>query len=160
MKATNKKGFTLVEILIVVVILGILAAIVIPQFSEASTEARKSSVQSNLQMVRSQIELYKIQHNDQIPGAGSASFFDALTGETDQAGAVGTGCGPYIQTFPTNALNSLGANTDESEVVIVTTSGARAASATDGWCWNSADEEFYACDGATISGTANASLSW
>ena len=42
-----KKGFTLVEILIVVVILGILAAIVIPQFSEASTEARTNSLCSD-----------------------------------------------------------------------------------------------------------------
>ena len=37
-----KSGFTLVEVLIVVVILGILAAVVIPQFSDASTEAKES----------------------------------------------------------------------------------------------------------------------
>ena len=63
-----KSGFTLVEILIVVVILGILAAIVIPQFTEASTEAKESRLVSDLQTMRSQIELYKIQHNDELPG--------------------------------------------------------------------------------------------
>ena len=45
------RGFTLVEILIVVVILGILAAIVIPQFTEASTEAKLSSLCSDLQTI-------------------------------------------------------------------------------------------------------------
>ena len=62
-----KRGFTLVEILIVVVILGILAAIVIPQFTQASTEAKENSLCSNLQSLRSQIELYKCQHNDTAP---------------------------------------------------------------------------------------------
>ena len=63
----NNKGFTLVEILIVVIILGILAAIVIPQFTNASTDARKNSLSSQLQTMRSQFELYKLQHNDKLP---------------------------------------------------------------------------------------------
>jgi general secretion pathway protein G len=67
-----KRGFTLVEILIVVVILGILAAIVIPQFTEASTEARASRLVSDLQTVRSQIELYRIQHFGVAPLLGAA----------------------------------------------------------------------------------------
>ena len=54
-----RRGFTLVEILIVVIILGILAAIVIPQFTNASQNARESSLQSTLQTLRSQIQLYK-----------------------------------------------------------------------------------------------------
>ena len=58
------RGFTLVEILIVVIILGILAAIVIPQFTNASQNARESSLQSTLQTLRSQIQLYKLQHGD------------------------------------------------------------------------------------------------
>ncbi len=97
-----KSGFTLVEILIVVVILGILAAIVIPQFTEASTEAKTSSLCTDLQTIRSQIELYKIQHNDALPGAGAVSFQLALTEQTNIAGAAGTDFGPYIQKIPSN----------------------------------------------------------
>ena len=62
-----KKGFTLVEILIVVVILGILAAIVIPQFTNASVEAKTARIRTDLQTMRSQIELYKIQNNGTVP---------------------------------------------------------------------------------------------
>jgi len=107
-----KSGFTLVEILIVVVILGILAAIVIPQFTGASTEAKESSLMSNLQAVRSQIELYKIQHNDNLPGTqGSVDFTTAMTSKTDQDGVVGTTAthrfGPYMRSIPTNPFNDL-----------------------------------------------------
>ena len=109
-----KKGFTLVEILIVVVILGILAAIVIPQFTDASTEAKESRLLSDLQSVRSQIELYKIQHNDIQPGqaTGSVSFVADMTTYTmvDGTPAVpqqpGDGVyGPYLQQIPTNPWN-------------------------------------------------------
>jgi len=109
------KGFTLVEILIVVIILGILAAIVIPQFTEASTSAKESSLVSNLQTLRSQVGLYKIQHNDMLPSctaSDTATHTDAtavqnLTSVTDvdgelwAAGAVGK-FGPYMQAIPEN----------------------------------------------------------
>jgi prepilin-type N-terminal cleavage/methylation domain-containing protein len=58
-----KRAFTLIEILIVVVILGILAAIVIPQFTDASEDAAESAARSTLQTARSQIELYKFKEN-------------------------------------------------------------------------------------------------
>ena len=63
----REQGFTLVEILIVVVILGILAAIVIPQFTNASETARASSLNTQLQSIRSQLELYQLQHNGEYP---------------------------------------------------------------------------------------------
>ena len=63
----RNRAFTLVEILIVVVILGILAAIVIPQFTSASESAKSSSLVSQLQTLRSQFELYQIQHNGDYP---------------------------------------------------------------------------------------------
>ncbi len=101
----RNRGFTLVEILIVVIILGILAAIVIPQFTEASNEARFSSVMSDLQTTRSQIELYKIQHLDQLPvTVGGADFWAQLTNETDVDGTIVAGgeFGPYMQAAPGN----------------------------------------------------------
>jgi general secretion pathway protein G len=55
------RGFTLIEILIVVVILGILAAIIIPQFTNAADDASISSARTQLQTMRSQIELYRAQ---------------------------------------------------------------------------------------------------
>ena len=103
-----RKGFTLVEILIVVVILGILAAVVIPQFTDASTTAKTSTLKTDLQTMRSQIQLYKIQHNDNLPGAGSATFTQSMIGITDVDGAVATsGFGPYLQAIPTNSFNLL-----------------------------------------------------
>ncbi len=107
-----RKGFTLVEILIVVVILGILAAIVIPQFTNASTEAKESSLMSNLQTLRSQVELYKIQHNDDLPGVTPSvatptgeQFVTALTTQTKQDGTAGDKFGPYLQKIPSNPFS-------------------------------------------------------
>ena len=106
---TSNRGFTLVEILIVVIILGILAAIVIPQFTNASQDARKSSLSSQLQTLRSQIELYKMQHKDTFPtatGLAAAAWdWTKLTGKTDDTGAAGGNLGPYMQAIPTNSLN-------------------------------------------------------
>ncbi len=129
------KGFTLVEILIVVIILGILAAIVIPQFTEASNDARESALASDLQTIRSQVELYKVQHNmypgytydpdtDTTSAWDGATFVTQLTGTTDGNGNAGTDYGPYLQKFPANGFVS-GANADA-----VTGDG------TDGYGWN------------------------
>jgi general secretion pathway protein G len=145
-----KHGFTLVEILIVVVILGILAAIVIPQFTEASTEAKNSSLVSSLQTMRSQIELFKIQHNDNLPGWQGATFEQALTGYTDQdgtivaQGAVGAK-GPYMQKIPANPfLDGVLAET--------VTKGTAVAPGDDssGWYFNTDTGQFNANDSGTL----------
>src|SRR5947209_1443860 len=94
---TRKPGFTLVEILIVVIILGILAAIVIPQFTNASQDARESALLSQLQTLRSQIELYKLQHFDKLPDL--VTNWNPMTTKTDANGAASVNpndFGPYI----------------------------------------------------------------
>ena len=107
-RTNSNKGFTLVEILIVVIILGILAAIVIPQFSSASNDARKSNVQSTVQTLRSQVALYKLQHQDILPDL--VTSWDPLILKSDASGSTTPAAGvqtfgPYMQDTPTNSLN-------------------------------------------------------
>jgi len=137
-----KSGFTLVEILIVVVILGILAAIVIPQFTEASTEARLSSLCTDLQTMRSQIELYKVQHSDDLPGDGTATLIEALTGQTDIYGAVGTDFGPYVQKIPSNPFLPEAIADDIEEEAGDTNLGG----GNKGWHFNTLNGQFHADD--------------
>ena len=143
MKRTAKRGFTLVEILIVVIILGILAAIVIPQFTQASTDARISNLRTNLQTIRSQLLLYKTQHLDAYPGA---TFVGQMTTYSDISGGVATApdathtFGPYLQAIPMNPISNLNA-------VRIVTGGTTvfAAPTTDGgWWYNSTTGEFRA----------------
>jgi general secretion pathway protein G len=102
-RRSSRKGFTLIEILIVVIILGILAAIVIPQFSSASTQARTSALESTVQTLRSQIALYKLQHGDVLPNITGANNWGALTATSTYNG---TTVGPYMQAIPTNSLTN------------------------------------------------------
>ncbi len=137
-----RKGFTLVEILIVVIILGILAAIVIPQFTQASTQARLSNLQTNLQTVRSQLQLYKAQHNDILP----PTPITEMTEYTDITGAVAAApdathtFGPYLQAVPINPISN-------SAAIRVVNGAATvfAAPTTDaGWYYNSTTGEWRA----------------
>ena len=142
----RETGFTLVELLIVVIILGILAAVVIPQFNTAAAESKESALASNLATIRQAIEMYKVQHNDAYPGS---TITDQLTNTTDVAGATtGTKYGPYIRnSFPKNPIAN-------DAVVSVVTTGPAAASGTQGWVYNSVTGEFRAnSTGAGPSGT-------
>jgi general secretion pathway protein G len=134
MKAS--RGFTLVEVLVVVSILGILAAIVIPQFSSSTGEAQLASLNSNLHVMRKQIELYKIHHTGQLPvavGETGADFARRMTTKTDGEGNAGTEFGPYVERVPTNPYNKR--NT-------IRIGGAAAGANTDGWRFDPLTNEF------------------
>ena len=63
------KIFTLVELIIVVIILGILAAVAIPQFVTSADDAKITTLQADLAVLRNAINLYFHQHNNKFPGA-------------------------------------------------------------------------------------------
>jgi type II secretion system protein G len=139
-----KRGFTLVEILIVVVILGILAAIVIPQFTQASTEAKQNSLCSDLQTLRSQIELYKVQHNDTPPALATFTnkmiYCTKIDGTASASKARDTAggfiYGPYLENVPANPFN----NSATLDVAATTNS------ATVGWAYDETTGEIHAAD--------------
>jgi general secretion pathway protein G len=148
MMRTAKKGFTLVEILIVVIILGILAAIVIPQFTEASSEARVSNLMTNLQTIRSQLLLYKTQHLEHYPtnDATGHTFeeqmtqFSDVTGDVSAAPSSSFPYGPYLQSVPANPISGSNAVVVEDDAA----TGFAAPAADAGWWFNSATGEFRA----------------
>ena len=129
-------GFTLVEILIVVSILGIMAAIVIPQYSSTTNEAQLAALQSNLHAVRKQLELYKIHHNGIWPaavGETGADFARRMLTKTDTEGAPGLQFGPYLERMPVNKFNAR---------ATVRVGEAAAGANTDGWRFDPLTGEF------------------
>jgi len=142
----KRSAFTLVELLIIVIILGILAAVVIPQFSDASTDARVSSLQENLTAMRKQIDLYKHHHNGSFPTL--ATFVDQMTKKTNADGTLNAAgkYGPYVQRIPNNPFTVGGTGND------VTNTAAAAAKA---WNYNETTGEFKANDGGTTNGVAH-----
>ena len=107
-KRTRKErcGFTLIEVLIVVVILGILAATVLPQFASTNDEAKESAVVQSLQTLRSQIQLYRFQHEGLLPEKDKLP--QQLTSKTKIDGVVDASgdFGPYVLgQLPPNPFN-------------------------------------------------------
>ena len=109
-------AFTLIEILIVVSILGILAALVAPQFGKSAEKAKEAVAKEMLQSLRTRIELYTAQHNGMPPGyldgnsSGMANGVLAmyqLTTPTNINGDYnakdpGYDFGPYLNNIPKN----------------------------------------------------------
>ena len=136
-------GFTLIEVLIVVVIMAVLAATVIPQFSTTADDAKNSTLAYNLHAMRSAIELFKLHHNGSMPTVandvdGNPSL-PQLYSATDATGAIGTAgpsfpYGPYIlNRLPNNPLNG-----DKNVIVTTATWPPAASTAAGGWFYHAA----------------------
>ncbi|MFK8020101.1 MAG: type II secretion system protein [Pseudomonadales bacterium] len=165
-----QNGFTLVELLIVVIILAILAAIVVPQFSASTDDAKLSALDSNLAALRSSINYYYQQHGE-YPGTNSSAL-GGLTCGTAPAGSTtaldpavfvnqltnytaneGQACalkladfdyGPYLRKMPENPVTG-------SSAVRITSVGALVpvgAATPAGWLFDAVSGRIVADDAA------------
>ena len=140
-----RKAFTLIEILIVVIILGILAAIVVPQFTSATEDAQVSNAETQLQTIRSQIELYRIRNNGAYPdflGVLGGTFGDPLGATAIAQGLRGN---DYLRSEPMNPRTGTSTIIATAATPAAPPAGA-AAMLDDGWLWNAGAGEFF-CNG-------------
>jgi len=109
-----------VEILIVVVLLGVLAAVVIPSIGNTATAARETTLAMDVNLLRRFIQVYASQHLEVTPGypdgnrslaptedafVGQATLSSNRQGQTAARGTAGFPWGPYISNIPPNPFN-------------------------------------------------------
>ena len=165
MKKCQPTGFTLIEILIVVILLGILATVIIPKILYTTEDAKLNTLKTNLSIMRKALELYYNQHNRTYPGtngvtgnpagtdgAAAAAFGKQLLRYTAVNGSVSTikdethKFGPYVigGELPYNPYN----NDNKVKCDISTTDiTARDSDGSTGWIFYTKSGILFANDG-------------
>jgi type II secretory pathway pseudopilin PulG len=97
----EKKHLSYAEVISVAVVLSVAAMSVVPKFTEATQESRTSELIDGLHQMRSQLDLYRVQHENCLPPVNSfENFKTALTTKVGQYG-------PYVEEIPVNPFNNL-----------------------------------------------------
>ena len=150
----GQTGLTLIEVLIVVILMGIIAAVAIPQFTTATTDAQNNALNANLATLRTTIDLYAAQHNGRYPGQylettgatattsdplAATAFVAQLTQYSDATGKVSLTkdplypYGPYFRSgMPKNPLPA-SSNTVVADFATVATLVGTVAAGQGGW---------------------------
>jgi len=134
---TKSTKFTLTEILIVVIILASLAALVVPQFGQASVDPELAALSATLQTVRTQLQYYMVQHDGSFPSF--ADWDKQMLGRSRPNRTLSTkgSCGPYLLQIPVNPL-------DGSRTISPTQDG------TGGWTYDEQTGHFQSNDTSVI----------
>ena len=173
----DRPGFTLIEMLIVVIVLGILAMIIVPQITVSTEDAKVNTLKTNLSAMRNAIELYYHQHNETYPGmkktdgtgadvanvaAAAIAFVDQLTKYTEESGITAGDSttlteplGPYIKGGKL-AENPFDGDNDVKCDITVTDITTRTPDSTTSWLFYCKTGVLIANDGGSSGGTAHA----
>lgn len=108
-RGRNKQGFTLVELLVVIVVLAVLAAIVLPKFMNSGTRSKESALKSDLKLLRNAISLFQADTGAYPKSLSDLAATSAPATGMDSAGAdatitAGDWHGPYIDSVPKDPI--------------------------------------------------------
>ena len=140
-RATRRPAFSMMELVIVMVIMGVLAAIALPRIVGASERAKAEALAKDLAEVRNAIEVYKAEHQGRIPGL---QFVAQMTQYSDDKGTTSVDrdpkfpFGPYLQEIPKNPYS--GKNT--VRFLLLAGQSAEARATDRGWTYNVVTSEF------------------
>ena len=170
----EQSGFTLIEMLVVIIVLGILALLIISQIAVSTEEAKVNTLKTDLAAMRNAVELYYHQHNNVYPGANkidgtvaadagdaATAFVQQLTQYTEADGTVAAvksttaKYGPYIKggALPKNPFdenNTVLCDIAEDNITV------KAASGTASWKFYVKTGVLLANDGGSTDGVAHA----
>lgn len=148
-RTARPNGFSLVELIIVIAILGILAALVVPKFSNATEVAKCNSLKEDLRVLRTQIMVYRAQHGGVSPGypggvetasptmeafTNQMTLYSNAAGQTSATPSTDYKLGPYLLKMPVNSING------SSEITFIANDAAfpTEADGTSGWFYQPA----------------------
>ncbi len=121
----NKKGFTLIELVVVIMILGILATVAAPKLLGTSAAATDNGLKQTLTVVRDAIERYAAENGGQLPGPDEAGFLSKIA--------------PYVRgSFPKCPVGT----NKNAEVDVTAANPIVATAAAKGWVYSTATGEF------------------
>ena len=100
MKRKSRKGFTLIELMVVIVILGLLAALVAPKFLKRGEEAKVTTTEVQMKNIEQALKLYKL-HNSFYPTTEQG--LKALVEKPEEDPVPKNWKGPYIEKIPKDA---------------------------------------------------------
>ena len=134
----QRSGFSLVELVVVIMILGILAAVAAPRLLQTSSTATDNGLRQSLGVVRDAIELFAADNGGSFPRSDTAANFKA-----DLA--------PYLRKFPSCPVGPTASTASQAVDVKFGTGTAGDASPTQGWYFNTSTGNFF----VNYNGTSN-----
>lgn len=153
MNRRNRRGFTLVEILIVLGLMGILATVVLMNFSGSDTGSKEQALKANLAALRQALDLYKSDHGwypctsgDWNNSGNATNFTYQLTRYTNAAGQPNTTkttaykYGPYLKAWPKEPVTGSVAvtiNTTNERLLATIAAAVAASGGAGGWYYES-----------------------
>ncbi len=130
----RRQGFSLVELVIVIVIIGIIAASAVPRFSSATTNANEKQAKDSAVIIQNAVDLLLAEHASGALAATGAGIVTQLTAGTKSDGSAGTDYGPYMRAMPANL--TIGDTADGLAIDTVCAAG----DAPCGWDLTTADQ--------------------
>ena len=132
--SSNRRGFSLIEFVVVILILGVIAAVAFPRTFDTADDGADHSTRQTLTVIRNAIEIYRVKNQDYPPIGSGTEFQDALRAYLNApipAPSCLSGKTAAVLADATSGRNATPDSNDTAGWVYKQSSGAFALNSTD-----------------------------